>query len=146
MAPHVKVIDGTRLSQSLSAAELARRGVSVAGARHVLNAEIVTSPVDRRKLAQIISEELGLAGGQIVPLALFLPAAQMLRDSLKKLAAGFGTGLSVRGAQQFLAGLPINNAADRQSLAEVFYAVLDRRVNCEAAKNMVLKGKKILQN
>ena len=113
------------------AAQLLRRGISLAGARQVLEGGLVASPGDRRVLAQVVREGLGLAIEQPTSrISLVYPIVQS--GSRPSGSAGDSQvarmieqiGVSAAGATQFLSGLPVARADDRQRLALVVAAAV----------------------
>ena len=56
--------------------------------------------------------------------ALLLPAVQSAREAARRAQKLQGLGLSAMGAQQFVAGLPMNGADDRQVLPQIVIAAL----------------------
>jgi prepilin-type processing-associated H-X9-DG protein len=111
------------------AAQLLRRGVSLAGARQVLEGGLVTSPGDRQGLAQVVRDGLGLAIEQPTSrISLVYPIVQS--GSRASGSAGDSQvarmierlGVSAPGATQFLTGLPVARADDRLRLAQVVAA------------------------
>jgi prepilin-type processing-associated H-X9-DG protein len=110
-------------------AQLIRRGVSLAGAKQVLEGGLVASPGDRQGLAQLVREGLGLATEQRTSrISLVYPIVQS--GSRPSGSAGDSQvarmieqmGVSSPGASQFLTGLPVARADDRQRLALVVAA------------------------
>jgi prepilin-type processing-associated H-X9-DG protein len=110
-------------------AQLLRRGVSLAGAKQALEGGLVASPGDRRALAQIVREGLGLAIEQPTSrISLVYPIVQS--GSGASASAGDSQvarmiermGVSSPGATQFLTGLSVARADDRQRLALVVAA------------------------
>ena len=107
-------------------AELIRCGVSSAGARQFLGAESVSSLGDRRRLAQVVVQELGLAVGG-GPLPLLLPAVQKVRDAAARMNVPSGLNLSAAGAQQFFSFQPVTDANDRLLFASALGASVGPR-------------------
>ena len=110
-------------------AQLFRRGVSLTGTRQVLEGGLVASPGDRRVLAQVVREGLRLAIEQPTSrISLVYPIVQS--GSRASGSAGDPQvarmiermGVSSPGATQFLNGLPVARADDRQRLALVVAA------------------------
>lgn len=111
------------------AAQLLRRGVSLAGTKQVLEGGYVASPGDRHALAQLVREGLGLAIEQPTSrISLVYPIVQS--GTRPSGSAGDSQvarlierlGVSSPGAAQFLTGLPVARADDRQRLALVVAA------------------------
>ena len=105
---------------------LQRSGVSPPGIRQFLAGEPVANAFDRYKLAGIVGDVIDLTqappGGPVAPL--LVPAVQMARYAARRGQKLQDYGLSAAGAQRFVAGLPINDADDRQTLPQLFIAAL----------------------
>ena len=100
-----------------------RRGLSLQAARQLVAAEVLSSPADRRKLAQLLGV---LVDTSPIPLTVTVGGAHTekvsaIRASLQKL------GLSALGAQQLVTGQPLGSAEDRLLLPAVFLAQLTSR-------------------
>ena len=106
---------------------LQRSGVSNQGIRQFLGGETVANAVDRHKLAGIVGELLDLTqappGGAVA--LLLVPAVQAAREAARRARKLQDFGLSAAGAQQSVAGQPINGADDRQILPQLVIAALD---------------------
>ena len=99
---------------------LLTRGISEQGARQFLSGEAVSDASDRHQLAVSIGLLMDAKGGQKgILIGLLLPAVQNLAQSRQKLQK---LGVSALGAYQFLAGQPVTNADDRQTLGLVVIA------------------------
>ena len=100
-------------------------GITVHGIQQFLGGESVTNAGDRPKLAAKVGELLDpkqvLSVGHA---ALLLPAVQSAREVTRRAQKLQDLGLSATGAQQFVAGLPMNGADDRQILPQIVIAVL----------------------
>jgi prepilin-type processing-associated H-X9-DG protein len=110
-------------------AQLLRRGVSLAGTKQVLEGGLVASPGDRRALAQVVRERLGLAIEQPTSrISLVYPIVQSASGASGSAGDSQAArlieriGVSSPGATQFLTGLPVARADDRQRLALVVAA------------------------
>jgi hypothetical protein len=104
---------------------LQRSAVSGQGIQQFLGGESVTNVGDRHKLAAILGKLLDQK--QVLPIghaALLLPAVQSAREATRRAQKLRGLGLSAAGAQQFVAGLPMNGADDRQILPQILLAAL----------------------
>ena len=104
---------------------LQRSGISFQGIQQFLGGQGVTNVGDCHKLAAKVGELLDpkqiLPGGHA---ALLLPAVQSAREATRRAQKLQGLGLSATGAQQFVAGLPMNGADDRQVLPQIVIAAL----------------------
>ena len=104
---------------------LQRSGISFQGIQQFLGGQGVTNVGDCHKLAAKVGELLDpkqiLPGGHA---ALLLPAVQSTREAPRRAQKLQGLGLSATGAQQFVAGLPMNGADDRQVLPQIVIAAL----------------------
>jgi hypothetical protein len=103
---------------------LQRSGISFQGIQQFLGGEGVTNVGDRHKLAAKVGELLDprvLPVGHAAPL---LPAVQSAREATRRAQKLQDLGLSVTGAQQFVGGLPMNGADDRQILPQTVIAAL----------------------
>jgi hypothetical protein len=92
---------------------LQRSGISVQGIQQFLGGESVTNVGDRHKLAAKVGELLD--SKQVLPVgraALLLPAVQSAREATRRAQKLQDLGLSTTGAQQSVAGLPMNGADD----------------------------------
>jgi len=102
-----------------------RSGISFQGIQQFLGGEGVTNVGDRQKLATKVGELLDpkqvLAVGRA---ALLLPAVQSAREVTRRAQKLQDMGLSAMGAQQFVGGLPMNGADDRQILPQIVIAAL----------------------
>ena len=95
---------------------LQRSAVSFQGIQQFLGGESVTNVGDRQKLAAILGKLLD--SKQVLPVghaALLLPAVQSAREAARRAQKLRDLGLSATGAQQFVAGLPMNGADDRKN-------------------------------
>ena len=104
---------------------LQRSGISFHGIQQFLGGEGVTIVGDRLKLAAKVGELLDPK--QVLPVghaALLLPAVQSAREATRRAQKLQHLGLSVSGAQQFVAGLLMNGAEDRQILPQIVIAAL----------------------
>ena len=105
---------------------LQRSGLSNQGIRQFLSGETVANAVDRYKLAGIVGDVIDLTqappGGPVA--RLLVPAVQMARYAARRGQKLQDYGLSAAGAQRFVAGLPINDDDDRQTLPQLFIAAL----------------------
>jgi len=105
---------------------LQRSGLSNQGIRQFIGGETVANAVDRHKLAGIVGDAIDLTqappGGPVAPL--LVPAVQLARDAARRGQKLQDYGLSAAGAQRFVAGLPIDDADDRQALPQIFIAAL----------------------
>jgi hypothetical protein len=101
---------------------LQRSAVSMQGIEQFLGGESVTNVGDRHKLAAIVGELLD--SKQVLPVghaALLLPAVQSVREAVRRAQKLRDLGLSATGAQQFVAGLPMNGADDRKILPQILF-------------------------
>ena len=98
---------------SFKAMRLLRLGVSLQGVRQFLSAEVVSSPADRRKLAQLLGVALdrAYARGKTIDYDETTPVKPDKASALQRL------GFSAQGARQFLLGLPVAEEQDRWLLA-----------------------------
>ncbi len=103
---------------------LQRSGVSPQGIRQFLGGEAVANAGDCRKLAAIVGELLDLKQVPAGPVALLLPAVQSAREAARRAQKLQTFGLSASGAQQFAAGLPVNDTEDRRLLPQIVMADL----------------------
>src|SRR5215208_2462990 len=90
-----------------------------------LGGESVTNVGDRQKLAAILGKLLDSM--QVLPVghaALLLPAVQSAREAARRAQKLRDLGLSAVGAQQFVAGLPMNGADDRKILPQIVFVAL----------------------
>jgi len=104
---------------------LQRSAVSVQGIQQFLGGESVTNVGDRHKLAATLGKLLD--SKQVLPVgpaALLLPAVQPAREAARRAQKLRDLGLSATGAQQLVAGLPMNGADDRQILPQIVFAAL----------------------
>ena len=104
---------------------LQRSGITVQGIQQFLDGESVATVGDRPKLAAKVGELLDPK--QVLSLghaALLLPAVQSAREVTRRARKLQDLGLSATGAQQFVAGLPMNGADDRQILPQIVIAAL----------------------
>src|SRR5215208_4740264 len=104
---------------------LQRSAVSIQGTQQFLGGESGTNVGDRQKLAAILGKLLDAK--QVLPVgpaALLLPAVQAVREAVRRAQKLRDLGLSATGAQQFLAGLPINGADDRKILPQIVFVAL----------------------
>ena len=104
---------------------LERSGISVQGIQQFLGGEGVTNVADRNKLAAKVGELLDVK--RVLPVghaALLLPAVQSVRESTWRAQKLQDLGLSPSSAHQFVAGLPMNGADDRQILPQIVIAAL----------------------
>ena len=124
---------------------LQQGGVSILGTHQFVHGDIVSNPADRQRLAGMAGVLLDLKAGQKVSEgALPLSAAQAAREAARSKQELAELGISAAGAHQFIIGLHVTGAEDRRRLTEVFYAILGPGAGLR--KDMVLKGKKILEN
>jgi hypothetical protein len=104
---------------------LQRSAVSIQGVQQFLGGESVTNVGDRQKLAAILGKLLD--SKQVLPVghaALLLPAVQSAREAARRAQKLRDLGLSAMGAQQFVAGLPMNRADDRKILPQIVVVAL----------------------
>ena len=104
---------------------LQRSAVSIQGIQQFLGGESITSVGDRHKLAAIVGTLLDQK--QVLPAGhatLLLPAVQSAREAARRAQKLRDLGLSATGAQQFVGGLPMNGADDRQILPRIVLAAL----------------------
>jgi hypothetical protein len=104
---------------------LQRSGISLQGIQQFLGGESVATVGDRHKLAAILGTLLD--SKQVVPVghaALLLPAVQSVREAARRTQKLRDLGLSATGAQQFVAGLPMNGAGDRKILPQIVFVAL----------------------
>jgi hypothetical protein len=104
---------------------LQRSGISVQGIQQFLGGESVANVGDRHKLAAKVGELLDAK--QVLPVghaALLLPAVQSAREVTRRALKLQNLGFSCTSAQQFIAGLPMNGADDRQILPQIVIAAL----------------------
>ena len=104
---------------------LQRSAITVQGIQQFLGGESVTNVGDRTKLAAKVGELLDPK--QVLPVghaALLLPAVQSAREVTRRAQKLQDLGLSATSAQQFVAGLPMNGADDRQILPQIVIAAL----------------------
>ena len=104
---------------------LQRSAVSIQGIQQFLGGENVTNVGDRQKLAAILGKLLD--SKQVLPVghaALLLPAVQSAREAARRAQKLRDLGLSATGAQQFVAGLPMNGADDRKILPQIVFVAL----------------------
>ena len=104
---------------------LQRSGVSVPSIRQFLGGQAVANAGDRYRLAGIVGALLDLE--QALPVghvALLLPAVQAAREAARRAQKLQDLGLTAAGAQQFVAGLPMTGADDRQFLPQIVVAAL----------------------
>ncbi len=102
-----------------------RSAVSIQGIQQFLDGESVTNVGDRQRLAAIVGRLLDQK--QVLPAghaALLLPAVQSAREATRRAQKLRDLGLSATGAQQFVTGLPMNGADDRQILPQIVLAAL----------------------
>ena len=108
-----------------AASFLQRSGVSIQGSQQFLGGESVTNVGDRHKLPSTLGKLLDAK--QVLPAgraALLLPAVQPAREATRRAQKLRDLGLSATGAQQLVAGLPMNGADDRQILLQIVFAAL----------------------
>ena len=103
---------------------LQRSGVSPQGIRQFLGGESVANATDRSRLAAIVGERLDLKQVPAGHAALLLPAVQSAREAARRAQKLQAFGLSAAGAQQFVAGLPVNGIDDRRLLPQIVIAAL----------------------
>lgn len=104
---------------------LQRSGISAQGIQQVLGGENVANAGDRHKLAAIVGELLDPK--QVVPVGhviMLPPAVQSAREATRRAHKLQALGFSATGAQQLVAGLPMNSADDRQILPQIVVAAL----------------------
>ena len=104
---------------------LQRSAVSIQGIQQFLGGESVTNVGDRQKLAAILGKLLD--SKQVLPVghaALLVPAVQSAREAARRAQKLRDLGLSATGAQQFVAGLPMNGADDRKILPQIVFVAL----------------------
>jgi hypothetical protein len=104
---------------------LQRAAVSIQGIQQFLGGESVTNVGDRQKLAAILGKLLD--SKQVLPVghaALLVPAVQSAREAARRAQKLRDLGLSATGAQQFVAGLPMNGADDRKILPQIVFVAL----------------------
>lgn len=104
---------------------LQRSAISIQGLQQFLGGESVTNVGDRHRLAAVLGKLLDLK--QVLPVghaALLLPAVQSVREATRRAQKLRDLGLSATGAQQFIAGLPVPGADDRQILPQIVLAAL----------------------
>lgn len=114
---------------------LVARGVSLQGAKEFLAGDVVTGPGDRQRLPRVIGELT--AESNTSAIALLLPAVQQAREAARSPRGARSdsgrwsiailpylerAGMSPTGRQQFVAGLPVNDAGDRALLAQAVTA------------------------
>ena len=110
--------------QQAATSFLQRSGVSPQGIRQFLGGEPVAIAGDRSKLAAILGERLDLKQAPAGHAALLLPAVQSAREAARRSQKLQAFGLSAAGAQQFVAGLPVNGIEDRRLLPQIVIAAL----------------------
>ena len=110
--------------QQAATSILQRSGVSPQGIRQFLGGETVVNAGDRTKLAAILGERLDLKQAPAGHAALLLPAVQSAREAARRSQKLQAFGLSAAGAQQFVAGLPVNGIEDRRLLPQIVIAAL----------------------
>ena len=104
---------------------LQRSDISIQGIQQFLGGESVTNVGDRHKLAAILGKLLDSKQVLVVGYAaLLLPAVQAAREAARRAQTLRDLGLSAMGAQQFVAGLPMNGADDRKVLLQIVFAAL----------------------
>jgi hypothetical protein len=104
---------------------LQRSEISIQGIQQFLGGESVANVEDRHKLAAILGKLLD--SKQVLPVghaALLLPAVQSAREAARRAQKLRDLGLSAMGAQQFVAGLPMNGADDRKVLLQIVFVAL----------------------
>ena len=105
---------------------LQRSAVSIQGIQQFLGGESVTNVGDRHRLAAIVGKLLDQK--QVLPAGhaalLLRPAVQSAREATRRAQKLRDLGLSATGAQQFVAGLPMNGADDRRILPQIVLAAL----------------------
>ncbi len=96
--------------------ELCSHGVSLQGAQQVLTGEIVTGLADRQRIAQLIAALKHDRTGTV-------DKNETITIHGNRTENVNAIGMTTLGAQQFLAGQPVNNAQDRQHLARTLLDV-----------------------
>ncbi len=104
---------------------LQRSDISFQGIQQFLGGEGVTNVGDRHKLVAKVGELLDPK--RVLPVghaALLPPAVQSAREATRRAQKLQDLGFSATGAQQFVGGLPMNGADDRQILPQIVIAAL----------------------
>ena len=103
-----------------------RSGISPLGTRQFLAGEAIANAMDRYRLAGIVGELIDLKQAPPGGAAAFLlvPAVMAAREAARRARKLQDYGLSAAGAQQLVAGLPINGADDRELLPQIVSAAL----------------------
>jgi hypothetical protein len=125
-----------RASPGYVLGELVRRGVSPDGAEQFLGGDVVTSARDRYVLVTIVqtlrgpgTESTVRGGAAVDPID---PSGNTIYVSG---ASGGVWKSSAPGLKQFLAGLPVTSAPDREALARVLAETLEQKQSrMEAAR------------